>query len=84
MLPKDLECNRLNDRHMQQREVKAMATIDRFERHEKCKNIWFSDEASFMLRAPINRQNERIYRVVNVKTDIKEKDLLAEIDQQFR
>lgn len=77
-----IKCHGLTELHKQQREVKAMAMIDRFERDEKWKNIWFSDEASFMLRAPINRQNERIYRAVSVKTDIEEKDLLVEIDRQ--
>jgi len=77
-----IKCNALSDHHKQQREIKAAAMIDRFERSEQWKFIWFSDEASFMLRAPLNRQNERIYRAVNAKTDIAENDLLAEIDTQ--
>ena len=77
-----IKCHGLTDRHKQQREIKAMAMVNRFEEDEKWKNIWFSDESSFMLRAPINRQNERIYREVNVKTDIDEKDLLVGIDRQ--
>ena len=77
-----IKCNRLTDRHKEQREIKAMAMIDRFERDERWKDVWFSDEASFMLRAPLNRQNERIYRAVSAKTDIEEKDLLAEVDRQ--
>mgnify|MGYP001812451753 CR=1 FL=1 len=35
-----------------------------------------------MLQALLNRQNERIYRAVDVKTDIPEEDLLTEIDTQ--
>lgn len=35
-----------------------------------------------MLQAPLNSQNERIYRAVNVKTDINETDLLREVDKQ--
>lgn len=77
-----IKCNTLTDHHKQQRQTKAAAMIERFERGQRWKKIWFSDEATFMLRAPINRQNERIYRAVSVKTDIEEKDLLAEIDRQ--
>ena len=77
-----IKCQGLTQHHKEQRETKAMAMVDRFEEEDEWKSVWFSDESSFMLRAPMNRQNERIYREVSVKTDIEEKDLLVEIDRQ--
>ena len=56
--------------------------IDRFDEEDEWKSVWFSDKSFFMLRAPMNRHTERIYREVSVKTDIEEKDLLGEIDRQ--
>ena len=77
-----IKCHTLTEQHKQQREIKAAAMINWFEHNERWKFVWFYDEASFMLQAPLNRQNERIYRAVNLKTDIPDEDLLSEIDQQ--
>ena len=46
--------------------------------------MWFSDEASFSVSVPLNRQNERFYRAAKVKTDISDDDWLVEIDKQTR
>ena len=56
--------------------------IDKFHPGDLWKTVWFFDEASFMLNVPLNSQNERIYRAVNVKTDVDYSDILAEIDSQ--
>ena len=57
------------------RKDKTFALINRFELECAWKRIWFSDEAKFSLRPPLNTQNDRIYREVRVKTDIPEEDL---------
>ena len=44
--------------------------------------MWFSDAATFGLHSPLNSQNERFYRAVEVKTEIAEEDLLVECDRQ--
>ena len=56
--------------------------LQRFGKGEKWKQVWFSDESTFCLSALLNRQNERIYHAVDVKTDIPDEDLLVEIDKQ--
>ena len=56
--------------------------IDKFHPGDLWKTAWFFDEASFMLNAPLNSQNECIYRAVSVKTDIDNSEILAEIDSQ--
>ena len=44
--------------------------------------MWFSDEASFSVSVPLNRQNERFHRAAKVKTDISDDDSLVEINKQ--
>lgn len=75
-----IKCNLLTERHQEMRENKSLALIARFEPEHGWKRVWFSDEARFSLRPPLNRQNDRIYREVHVKTDIPEEDLLVEYD----
>ena len=77
-----IKCNNLKDAHKERRLEKSMLMIDKFQPGDSWKSVWFFDEASFMLNAPLNSQNERIYRAVNVKTDIDDNDILAEIDTQ--
>ena len=77
-----IKCNKLTDAHKEKRLQKSIAMIDKFNPGDLWKTVWFFDEASFMLNAPLNSQNERIYRAVNVKTDIDDSDILAEIDSQ--
>lgn len=74
-----VKCNILTEQHEERRMNMSLAMADRFD--HSWKNVWFSDEAHFGLRAPLNSQNERIYREVNVKTDIPNEDLLIEVDK---
>lgn len=77
-----IKCNYLTDAHKQARLEKCMAMINRFKEQDKWKQVWFSDESVFSLYPPLNTQNERIYRAVEMKTDIPSDDLLVEIDKQ--
>ena len=76
-----IKCNFLSERHQEMRKNKSLALINRFEPECAWKRIWFSDEAKFSLRPPLNTQNDRIYREVRVKTDIPEEDLFVEHDK---
>lgn len=76
-----IKCNLLSERHQEMRKNKSLALINRFESECAWKRVWFSDEAKFSLRPPLNTQNDRIYREVRVKTDIPEEDLLVEYDK---
>ena len=84
----DLKCYRrvkfnvLTEAHQQARKIKCNVMLPRFEAQQQWKQMWFSDEASFSVSAPLNRQNERFYRAVEVKTDISDDNLLVEIDKQ--
>ena len=73
-----IKCNLLPERHQGMRENKSLALINCFKPECVWKRVWFSDEARFLLRSPLNRQNDCIYRQVHVKTDIAEEDLLVE------
>jgi len=75
-----IKCNLLSERHQEMRKNKSLSLINRFEPESAWKRLWFSDEARFSLRPPLNTQNDRIYREVRVKTDIPEEDLLVEYD----
>ena len=77
-----IRCHVLTEAHRQTRKTKCDAMLQRFGEGEKWKQVWFSDESTFCLSAPLNRQNERIYRAMDVKTDIPDEDLLVEIDKQ--
>ena len=74
-----IKCNILTEQHEESRKNKALAMADRFV--DSWKNVWFFDEAQFGLRAPLNSQNDIIYREVDVKTDIPNEDLLVEVDR---
>ena len=75
-----VQCHKLTTTHREARIDKASALLHRFS--DSWKNIWFSDEASFSVSPPLNRQNERIYREVRLKTDIPAEDLVVQIDKQ--
>lgn len=77
-----VKCQILTPALKESRLLKANALLERFE-NEDWKSVWFSDEASFSLTPQLNRQNERLYRAVTVKTEIKEEDLLVEKDNQM-
>lgn len=77
---KRIQCHKLTPAHRLGRTNKAEALAIRF--IDSYRNIWFSDEAHFSLSPPINRQNERIYREVRLKTDIPQEDLLVQCDKQ--
>lgn len=79
---KRIKCNYLTEAHKQSRQEKCLAMIDRFKEQDKWKQVWFSDEANFCLHPKINLQNERIYRAVELKTDINNDDLLVEVEKQ--
>ena len=72
--------------HRESRKAKCEAFLDRFGEtagpHSPWRRLWFSDEARFHLRPPVNSQNERIYREVALKTDLDEEDLVTESDSQ--
>lgn len=74
-----IKCHILTEDHKEKRMTKALAMANRFGETWKC--VWFSDESHFGLQAPLNNQNDRIYREVTVKTDIPSKDLLVEVDR---
>ena len=75
-----IRCHKLTESHREARVSKASALLQRFT--DSWKNIWFSDESCFSISAPLNRQNERIYREVGLKTDIPADDLIVQIDKQ--
>lgn len=77
-----IQCHKLNEIHCEARVEKAEAFINRFDESNEWKNIWFSDEAHFSLHTPLNRQNERIYREVTLKTNIPAEDLIIQHDKQ--
>ena len=77
-----IKTNCLTQAHREAREEKCQALRERFQQNNGWKNLWFSDEATFGLHSPLNSQNERIYRAVEVKTEIAEEDLLVESDRQ--
>lgn len=75
-----VQCHKLTPFHCEARVQKALALIDRFS--NSWKDIWFSDEACFSISPPLNRQNERIYREVRLKTDIPPEDIIVQVDKQ--
>lgn len=77
-----IKTNCLTQAHREAREEKCQALRERFQQNNGWKNLWFSDEATFGLHSPLNSQNERIYRAVEVKTEIEDEDLLVESDRQ--
>jgi len=77
-----VKCNVLTQQHKDARRLKSQTLIDRFRDNDLWKRVWFSDEASISLFSPLNRQNERIYREVTLKTEIPRNELLVEIDSQ--
>lgn len=77
---KRVKCQSLSEAHKESRKQKSQLLINRFQNHWQ--DVWFSDEATFMLQPPLNKQNERIYRSVTCKTDIAADDLLVEVDKQ--
>ena len=78
---RQIKCNFFTDQHQKMRENKSLALIDRFEPENAYKKVWFSDEARFLLRPPLNRQNDLFYREVRVKTDIPEEELLVKYEK---
>ena len=76
-----ITCQKLTEGHQQARALKAHEFISRFA-NDRWRRIWFSDEASFRLKAPLNKQNERIYRSVTVKTEIPSDELIVQLDTQ--
>ncbi|KAF4658005.1 hypothetical protein FOL47_008213 [Perkinsus chesapeaki] len=71
----------LKEAHRTGRKSKAHALWNRF-RDKKWRAVWFSDEARFSLNPTFVSQNERVYREVEVKTDIPEEELIVENDSQ--
>ena len=75
----------LTDRHRRNRLQLTTNLYSRFHlghaRHS-WKDIWFSDEASISLMQPLNRQNCRIYRAVEIKRQISDEELLVQQDRQ--
>ena len=62
-----VKCQILTPALKESRQLKANALFERFQ-NEEWKSVWFSDEASFSLKPQLNRQNERFYRAVTLKT----------------
>ena len=76
-----IQCHKLTKRHRNAQDEKAKAFIDHFVDNDEWKNIWFSNEACFRLHFHMNRQNERVYHEVTIKTDIPEEDSLIPFDK---
>ena len=77
-----IKTNCLTQSHREAREEKCTVLRDRFHQNDGWRSVWFSDEATFGLHSPLNSQNDRIYRAVEVKTQLSEEDLLIERDRQ--
>ena len=71
----------LKEIHRQKRKILGEALFFRFGLN-RWKQVWFSDEASISLMQPVNTQNCRIYRAVELKRLIPDEDLLVEQDRQ--
>ena len=76
-----IKTNKLTEAHKGARKMKSRQLLERFHSDESWKSVWFSDESSISISPSLNTQNERVYRAVEVKTEIDEKDLLIETDR---
>lgn len=76
-----IKTNKLTEAHKSARKMKSCQLLERFHCDESWKSVWFSDESKISISPTLNTQNERVYRAVEVKTEIDEKDLLIEVER---
>ena len=67
--------------HREKRKLKSSCLLSRFS-NKRWRSVWFSDEARFTCSSPVVTQNERVYREVEIKSEIPESDLVIEADTQ--